>query len=232
MGGASSTGDVGAGSTSWRCSVVAPTPWGSRSTRLKVATYAGPAGRVIRGDLQALPIAEHQFDVALLNEVLEHVPDDRAVLSEMFRVLKPGGTLMIFSPSRRYPLETHGLLWRGTGRVIPPWWTLGVPYLPVWLGQRWFDYPARNYWPSELRRLVTSVGFTVTRTTYLWQTFENITRRQPGWVRRGQPLLRWVSGWLGKTPGIRTLGVSQVLGATKPGPPPPRYWYGPRSAAP
>ncbi len=33
--------------------------------------------------------------------------------SEIFRVLKPGGRLVLFCPNRGYPFETHGIYWRG-----------------------------------------------------------------------------------------------------------------------
>jgi SAM-dependent methyltransferase len=42
-----------------------------------------------------LPYAEHTFDVAISNGVLEHVPDDVASLRELARVLVPGGILFI-----------------------------------------------------------------------------------------------------------------------------------------
>lgn len=45
----------------------------------------------VKADLCALPFADHSFDVILCNHVLEHIPDDQKALSEMFRVLKPGG---------------------------------------------------------------------------------------------------------------------------------------------
>lgn len=34
---------------------------------------------------------DNHFDIILCNHVLEHVPDDRKAMSELFRVLKPGG---------------------------------------------------------------------------------------------------------------------------------------------
>ena len=43
------------------------------------------------GDVTALPFEDNSFDVAHSHAVLMHVPDTAAVLSEVKRVLKPGG---------------------------------------------------------------------------------------------------------------------------------------------
>ena len=49
-----------------------------------------------------LPYGDDRFDVATSNGVLEHVPDDRASLGELFRVIRPGGTLVITCLPNRY----------------------------------------------------------------------------------------------------------------------------------
>jgi SAM-dependent methyltransferase len=53
---------------------------------------------IIRADITALPFADASFDLILCNHVLEHVPADRAAMSELFRVLRPGGTAIIQNP--------------------------------------------------------------------------------------------------------------------------------------
>ncbi len=45
-----------------------------------------------------LPFRDHTFDHIICSEVLEHVKDYRAILAEINRVLKPGGTLNISVP--------------------------------------------------------------------------------------------------------------------------------------
>src|SRR5690242_18330860 len=44
--------------------------------------------RVQEGDISRLPFADCAFDAILLNEVLEHVPSEEAVLEELHRVLR------------------------------------------------------------------------------------------------------------------------------------------------
>jgi ubiquinone biosynthesis O-methyltransferase len=46
-------------------------------------------------DAQTLPFANERFDLVFSCECLEHVPHPRAMLGELHRVLKPGGTLVL-----------------------------------------------------------------------------------------------------------------------------------------
>lgn len=52
-------------------------------------------GVQILGDAQALGLADGTFDVVLCTEVLEHLPEPQRAIDEMFRVLKPGGTVLL-----------------------------------------------------------------------------------------------------------------------------------------
>ncbi len=191
--------------------------WGVEYLAEKIDTFRRlyrDSQRVSRGDIQTLAFAEATFDVALLNEVLEHVPHPEVALSEVRRVLRDDGRLIILSPNRLYPFETHGVYIGDSDRLLPPYVPL-IPYVPLPLGRRWFRYWARNYWPWQLRRLVREAGFEIVRTEYLWQTFENISGTQPALVRSLRPLLRRIVGISEKVPGIRAFGVSQVIVASK-----------------
>ncbi len=53
---------------------------------------------VVQGDALALPFADGAFDRVICSEVLEHIPDDRAAMAELARVLRPGGTMAITVP--------------------------------------------------------------------------------------------------------------------------------------
>lgn len=53
----------------------------------------------VNGDATRLPFADGTFDRIIASEVLEHIPDDRAALAELVRVLRPGGTLAVTVPS-------------------------------------------------------------------------------------------------------------------------------------
>jgi SAM-dependent methyltransferase len=45
-----------------------------------------------------LPFADGSFDRVAVVDMLEHVPDDRAFVAELARVLRPGGTLVVNTP--------------------------------------------------------------------------------------------------------------------------------------
>lgn len=48
-------------------------------------------GTTVVGDVQRLPFADGSVDLILATGLLEHVEDERALLAETFRVLRPGG---------------------------------------------------------------------------------------------------------------------------------------------
>lgn len=68
---------------------------------LEIGRLVGLRGSidVVQADIQHLPFADHAFDFAMCNFVLEHVGDPYRVASEMIRVVRPGGTLLLAVPS-------------------------------------------------------------------------------------------------------------------------------------
>ena len=63
-------------------------------------TYYPGLQRLVAGSGTALPLASGLFDVVFLLEVLEHVPDQKSLIEEVLRVLKPGGWLILSVPNR------------------------------------------------------------------------------------------------------------------------------------
>jgi len=170
---------------------------------------------VVQGNIERLTFEDARFDLVLLNEVLEHVSDEEAVLKEIFRVLKPGGHLVLFSPNRCYPFETHSVSLKTSGKSIP-YYIPFIPYIPLWLGNHFLIYHARNYFPWEMKKKVRQRGFNLIAQTFLWQTFENISGSSPRLIQKTAPILRKISYCLERIPILKWAGVSQVIIAQKP----------------
>lgn len=52
----------------------------------------------VKADICDLPFEENSYDLILCNHVLEHIPEDQKAMEELYRVLKPGGTLIAQVP--------------------------------------------------------------------------------------------------------------------------------------
>ncbi len=65
----------------------------------EAGTEPGSLAVTANGDALRLPFPDNTFDRIIASEVLEHVTDDQVALHEVFRVLKPGGTLAATVPS-------------------------------------------------------------------------------------------------------------------------------------
>jgi len=55
--------------------------------------------RLVQGDAQRLPFADASFDVVISCETIEHVPDAQGAVSEMYRVARPDGRLLLTTPN-------------------------------------------------------------------------------------------------------------------------------------
>ena len=55
-------------------------------------------GRYKVGDVTNMPFPNSGFDSVLCSEVLEHIPNDKELLAEIYRVLKPEGIAVISVP--------------------------------------------------------------------------------------------------------------------------------------
>jgi 2-polyprenyl-3-methyl-5-hydroxy-6-metoxy-1,4-benzoquinol methylase len=68
----------------------------------------------IEGDLNdRLPIPSDSFDVVVAAEVIEHLENPRAVCRELFRLLRPGGHLLLSTPNNESWRSMVALLFRG-----------------------------------------------------------------------------------------------------------------------
>jgi len=148
---------------------------------------------------EGLPFAEGSFNLVLSHEVIEHVQDDRVAVAEMVRVLKPGGRMLVFSPNRGYPFETHGIYWRGR-------YKFGNIPLVNWLPRPWRDKLAphvRVYARRDMDLLFAHFPVIFIEKTIIFGAYDNLIAR---FGRFGR-VLRAVLQFLESTP-LRSLGLS------------------------
>ena len=104
---------------------------------------AGVDPDVIRyGVGEAIPFEDQSFDLVYTTNVLEHVDDPARVVSEIVRVLKPGGYAQITVPNYGSWWEGHyGILW--------------LPHMPAWAGKIYVFMLGRDPAFIDTLRLVT-----------------------------------------------------------------------------
>jgi SAM-dependent methyltransferase len=148
---------------------------------------------------ECLPFPGETFDLILSHEVLEHVRDDRQAVSEMVRVLGRGGRLVLFTPNRGYPFETHGFYWRGKYHFgnIPL-----INYLPRGIRDKLAPH-VRIYGRRDLVKLFQGLPIQVMHKHILFGAYDNIIARSAF----GGRILRAVLQWLEHTP-LQVFGLS------------------------
>jgi len=94
--GAGKTFDVGCGSSIILQSIHDVVGLDVRHNKLRyMRRYDVP---LIRGSVFALPVRDESFDCVVCSQVIEHIPFDDAIFSELRRVLRPGGLLVLGTP--------------------------------------------------------------------------------------------------------------------------------------
>ena len=127
--------------------------WGVDYYRKAIDYAKSKKSRVIFAcsDAREIPFKSSTFDFVTCIETLEHIPDSRKVLSEIHRVLKKGGTLIVIQDTDSW---FFNLIWF--------FWT-------KWKGKVWEGSHVNCMKPHELRRFLVEGGFKILekRTTHL-----------------------------------------------------------------
>jgi len=93
---------------------------------------------LVQGDGAQLPFTSNAFDAVITLDTIEHIENDRAVIAEIFRVLRPGGVVVTSVPAYRWLWGPHDVAL--------------------------MHY--RRYSRGEFQRLLAAAGFEVERASY------------------------------------------------------------------
>ena len=69
-----------------------------RAMELEGEVTEGGSAVAVRGSAYSLPFEDASFDRIIAAEILEHLPEDGLAMSELYRVLKPGGLIAVTVP--------------------------------------------------------------------------------------------------------------------------------------
>ncbi len=107
---------------------------------------------VFQGDLADAALPAAQFDLVYMGDVLEHLPDCRAAIDEVARVLTPGGVFYL-----RGPITTNSL----ARRLALAIYRLGAATIVL----REPPYHLSEFTPRSLRSLFERAGLEIVRLT-------------------------------------------------------------------
>ena len=125
---------------------------------LAEARSCGAYDTTVCADATQLPFPEAAFGAVISNSVLEHLPSLEPVLSEIYRVLRPGGRLIITVPTDRLNEGLAGF------RILKGLGATGMARRY----QAWFTRFQRHYHldsPAAWQRRLEASGFRVTQCT-------------------------------------------------------------------
>lgn len=111
--------------------------YGPNLARVTQERYGAPT---LVGSVLRLPFADGQFEIVYSSEVIEHTPDPLQAAHEFYRVLAPGGELVLSTPN---------WVWQIPVRVAST------------LGMRPYDGLENFVWSRRLREALEAKGATI-----------------------------------------------------------------------
>ncbi len=149
---------------------------------------------------EALPFKDKFFDIVFLNEILEHVEDDKKTILEAYRVLKPKGKMIIFAPNRLYPFETHGI-YLGKKYIYHL-----IPFIN-WFPKKIRDFfcpHVRVYTKNEIKKLFKDLKIKFLILDCVLPALDKFTFYRP----KLGGILKKILNYLGKNYFFRQFGIS------------------------
>jgi dolichol-phosphate mannosyltransferase len=160
--------DVGCGSSR----IIGAGPMVGLDIVLAKLRYARRYGNpLVHGSIFELPFKDSAFDCVICSEVIEHVPADERVFSELERVLEPGGRLILGTP------DYDRWRWRALealyGRLSPGGYA---------------DEHITHYSRSNLAAYLVARGFTIDKVEYVGGSEMIFALRKSSGVPAATPL--------------------------------------------
>jgi ubiquinone/menaquinone biosynthesis C-methylase UbiE len=147
-------------------------------------------------DGNVIPLDDQTIDVALCIDVIEHVANPGRTITELFRVLRPGGILRLgFGPPWYHAHGKH--LWK----QLPGWWSHVI--FPRGIVMEVLGHPSETTWEDLGMNRMSYSGF---RRLMNRSDFEELQ-----FYVRMRPLLRPIVA----VPGIRELFIGALGGVWK-----------------
>ena len=125
----------------------------------------------LQSPAESVAAPDNSFDFVTMFHTIEHLPDPVGVLREMYRILKPGGCILLETPNYtlHYAMETR---WRA---LMPLYKAItkreGMPWVP-------FDH-YYHWTPALLRKALQQAGF-VEATSHHMMGYRSNTK--PNWI--------------------------------------------------
>ncbi len=94
--------------------------------------------RLIRADAQSLPVQDESFEHVFCFDIIEHLENDTQALREMYRVLRPGGRVLLTTPAYKF----------------------------LWSSFDDLNWHKRRYTKRELKKILRDADFNIDKLSY------------------------------------------------------------------
>jgi SAM-dependent methyltransferase len=155
-----------------------------------ITTRDSPPVCTIAGDGQQMPIPDGAFDICHSSNAIEHVPRPRDFLSEMIRVVRPGGLVFLAFTNWYSPFGGH---------ETSPWHYLGGDRAALRY-ERTHGRPPTNRYGVGLFRLGIGEVLGWARGDDRIEIVDTFPRYYPGWAR-----------WITRVPGLREVATWNLV---------------------